>query len=63
MAKLVACGSCPSTSDGNPLVLPMAAGFDAYNLERIRAAGPLLLGAALVSDVHGVPARPGRHGR
>ncbi len=32
-------------SDGNPLVLPMDAAFDAYNLERLRAADSLLLGA------------------
>jgi dihydrofolate reductase len=51
MAKLLTCAIMSldghySASDGNPLVLPMDAAFDAYNLERIRAAGSLLLGAA-----------------
>jgi dihydrofolate reductase len=30
--------------DGNPLVLNMDAAFDAYNLERMRSAGTILLG-------------------
>jgi dihydrofolate reductase len=29
---------------GNPAVLPMDQAFDAYNLERLRAAGTLVLG-------------------
>ncbi len=33
-----------SASDGNPLVLNMDAAFDAYNRERIEAAGTVLLG-------------------
>jgi hypothetical protein len=35
-----------SASDGNPLVLPIDAAFEACKLGRIRAAGSLLLGAA-----------------
>ncbi|MEV4314287.1 dihydrofolate reductase family protein [Actinocrispum sp. NPDC049592] len=34
-----------AATDGNPLVLPMDTAFDAYNLERLRAADSLLLGA------------------
>ncbi|MEW9555479.1 dihydrofolate reductase family protein [Nonomuraea sp. NPDC050783] len=50
MAKLVVCTIMSldgfyAAADGNPLVLPMDAAFDAYNLERIEAAGSLLLGA------------------
>ncbi|MBE1592902.1 dihydrofolate reductase family protein [Nonomuraea angiospora] len=50
MAKLVVCNIMSldgfyAAADGNPLVLPMDAAFDAYNLERIQAAGSLLLGA------------------
>ncbi|WP_219471846.1 dihydrofolate reductase family protein [Nonomuraea rhizosphaerae] len=50
VAKLVVCSIMSldgryAASDGNPLVLPMDAAFDAYNLERIRSAGSLLLGA------------------
>ncbi|MFG2004923.1 dihydrofolate reductase family protein [Spirillospora sp. NPDC048911] len=50
MAKLVVCNIMSldgyyADSDGNPLVLEMDAAFDAYNLERLRAADALLLGA------------------
>ncbi|MCK2218616.1 dihydrofolate reductase family protein [Actinomadura sp. ATCC 31491] len=50
MAKLVVCTIMSldgfyAAADGNPLVLPMDAAFDAYNLERIEAADSLLLGA------------------
>ncbi len=50
MGKLVVCNIMSvdgyyADSDGNPLVLEMDAAFDAYNLERLRAAETLLLGA------------------
>jgi dihydrofolate reductase len=50
MGKFVVCSimsldGFTADSDGNPLVLPMDAAFDAYNLERLRAAEVLLLGA------------------
>ncbi|GAA4368419.1 hypothetical protein GCM10023088_17340 [Actinomadura verrucosospora] len=50
MARLVVCNIMSldgfyADNDGNPLVLEMDAAFDAYNLERLRAAEALLLGA------------------
>jgi len=50
MGRLIVCNimsldGCYAATDGNPLVLPMDVAFDRYNLERLRAAGALLLGA------------------
>jgi dihydrofolate reductase len=50
MGRLIVCNimsldGCYAATDGNPLVLPMDTAFDRYNLERVRAAGALLLGA------------------
>ncbi|MFI9551081.1 dihydrofolate reductase family protein [Nonomuraea endophytica] len=50
MGRLIVCNIMSldgfyASTEGNPLVLPMDAAFDAYNLERIRAAEALLLGA------------------
>ncbi|WP_339153573.1 hypothetical protein [Actinomadura luteofluorescens] len=50
MARLVVCNIMSldgfyADNDGNPLVLEMDAAFDAHNLERLRAAEALLLGA------------------
>lgn len=50
MSRLIVCNIMSldgyfASADGNPLVLPMDAAFDSYNLERIRAADALLLGA------------------
>ena len=49
MARLVVCNIVSldgyyAAADGNPLVLPMDAAFDAYNLDLIRQAAALLLG-------------------
>jgi dihydrofolate reductase len=50
MGRLIVCNIMSldgyyADTEGNPLVLPMDAAFDRYNLERIRAADALLLGA------------------
>lgn len=50
MGRLVVCNIMSldghyASVDGDPLVLPMDAAFDAYNLERLRRADTLLLGA------------------
>lgn len=50
MGRLIVCNimsldGCYAAADGNPLVLPMDDAFDRYNLQRLRAADALLLGA------------------
>ncbi|MFI5910971.1 dihydrofolate reductase family protein [Dactylosporangium sp. NPDC051541] len=50
MGRLIVCNimsldGFTADAAGNPLVLPMDAAFDRYNLERLRAADALLLGA------------------
>jgi dihydrofolate reductase len=50
VSRLIACNIMSldgyyASAEGNPLVLPMDPAFDRYNLERLRAAGTLLLGA------------------
>jgi dihydrofolate reductase len=50
MSRLIVCNimsldGYSASIEGNPLVLPMDAAFDKYNLERLRAADSLLLGA------------------
>ena len=58
MAKLIVSnlisldGYCAGP-DGNPGVLPMDAAFDAFNLDRLRAAGTLLLGRTTFSMFKG----------
>jgi dihydrofolate reductase len=49
MRKVIVCNIVSldgyyAATDGNPLVLPMDEAFDAYNLERMQAAGSVLLG-------------------
>ncbi|GLH95428.1 dihydrofolate reductase family protein [Phytohabitans aurantiacus] len=50
MSRLIVCNIMSldgyyASTDGNPLVLPMDAAFDSYNLQCLRAADTLLLGA------------------
>jgi hypothetical protein len=44
VSNIVSLDGCCAASDGNPLVLDMDAAFDAYNVERIKTAGTVLLG-------------------
>lgn len=44
VSNIVSLDGCIAGPGGNPAVLPMDAAFDAYNLERLRAAATLVLG-------------------
>jgi len=44
VSNIVSLDGCIAGPGGNPAVLPMDGAFDAYNLERLRAAGTLVLG-------------------
>lgn len=46
VSNIVSLDGCYAAPDGSPLVLNMDEAFDAYNLERIRHAGSVLLGRA-----------------
>ena len=44
VSNIVSLDSYIAGPGGNPTVLPMDQAFDAYNLERLRSAGTLVLG-------------------